>query len=329
MSRIKKGIGDVDATLYLIAVVSNPVRFEIRYQLFREFVERMEHTPGIQLVIVEHAFGERPFEVTEEGNPFHIQVRGDEDSELWLKESLINIGIRRLPRDWKYVAWVDADIEFVRPNWAQETIHALQHYKVIQPWSHSVDLTPKYDVVPNEWGNNVDKSFCAAWVDGDFTKVDPGYGLANSDLRAPRCHFGYAWAMRRELYEELGGLIDWLVTGSADYHMAIAFAGLPFPNDCSPGYVKRLEVFSNRCHQHVRKNIGYVPGLILHHWHGRKKQRGYMSRHEIIKASRFDPDVDLRFDWQGIPVLTGDNIILRDGLRKYFRSRNEDSIDLE
>lgn len=326
----------IQEPLYLIAVVSNPVRFKSRYRLFREFVQRMMRTPGIRLVIVEHAFGDRPFEVTDDQTgrllddhePIHIQVRGDQNHELWLKESLINLAVRRLPHNWKYIAWVDADVEFVRPNWVSETIHALQHYSVVQPWSHSIDLSPNYDVVANEWGNAVDKSFCAAWCDGDFIDVDPGYGLGGGDKRAARSHFGYAWAMRREAFDALGGLIDWLVTGSADYHMSLAFAGFPWPTDASAGYVRRLEQFSKLCELHIKQNIGYVPGLILHHWHGRKKQRGYISRHEIIHASKFDPDRDLRFDWQGIPVLTGHNLILRDGLRKYFRSRNEDSIDL-
>ena len=58
-----------------------------------------------------------------------------------------------------------------------------------------------------------------------------------------------------------------------------------------------------------------------------KKQRGYISRFDVIRDSNFDPDFDLRYDWQGIPVLTGENLVLRDGLRRYFRSRNEDSID--
>jgi hypothetical protein len=214
----------------------------------------------------------------------------------------------------------------------------------VQPWSHSIDLGPNGEIIENEWGNPVDKSFCSAWVDGDFKRVGKGegkgegYGKALAEgygegsgegqLRAPRSHYGYAWAMRREAFDAIGGLIDWLVTGSADYHMALSFAGLPYPSDGSPGYVRRLKVFSDACGRHIRQNIGYVPGTIMHGWHGRKKQRGYISRFDVIRQSKFDPDFDLRYDWQGIPVLTGGNIVLRDGLRRYFRSRNEDSIDI-
>jgi hypothetical protein len=320
-------VRDPDETLYVIAVISNPVRFDARDRLFEEFVERTERMPNVQLVIVEHAFGNRPFKMTQPNNRFHVQIRGDENHELWLKESLINIGVRYLPQNWKYMAWVDADIQFIRPDWAKETIHALQHYAVVQPWSHSLDLSPTQEIVENEWGNAVDKSFCAAWVDGDFKPSTEGYG--EGSLRAPRSHYGYAWAIRREAYNAIGGLIDWLVTGSADYHMALAFAGLPFTAEGTPGYMRNLNVFADRCNRNIKKNIGYVPGTILHSWHGRKKQRGYISRFDVIKNSEFDPDIDLVRDWQGLPVLTGDNLILRDGLRKYFRSRNEDSIDTQ
>lgn len=49
----------VDRTLYVIAVCSNPVRYASRYRLFEEFRGRMEATPGVRLVVVEQAFGDR------------------------------------------------------------------------------------------------------------------------------------------------------------------------------------------------------------------------------------------------------------------------------
>ena len=79
---------------------------------------------------------------------------------------------------------------------------------------------------------------------------------------------------------------------------------------------------------HVRQDIGCVPGTILHGFHGSKKNRVYLSRKDILVESKFDPDRDLTYDWQGIPSLKGDNRLLRDGLRRLMVIRNEDSIDL-
>src|SRR5271166_3744723 len=84
--------------LHVIAVISNPARFHSRYRLFRDFEASMKKTPGIHLVTVELAYGDRAFEVTQAGNPDHVQLRASD--ELWAKENMVNIGVSRLPSDW-------------------------------------------------------------------------------------------------------------------------------------------------------------------------------------------------------------------------------------
>jgi hypothetical protein len=91
---------------------------------------------GVILYTVELAYGERPFEITDAANPCHIQVRGEQ--EFWHKENLMNIGLSRLPDSAKYVAWIDADISFVRADWAIETVHQLQHYDIVQLFTHAL-----------------------------------------------------------------------------------------------------------------------------------------------------------------------------------------------
>jgi hypothetical protein len=315
--------------LHVIAVVNNPERWKSRIALYRQF-ERHMHASGVHLITVEHAFGERPFEVTSSGNPDHVQVRGGRPQEIWLKEALMNLGVRqnltrRFP-EWRYVAFIDADIEFLRKDWAEETVHELQHVSVLQPWSHSVDLGPNCEVITNENGRDVDRSFCAAVLAGD-AHVPTDKGPYPADRRQ---HCGYAVAMRRETYDGLGGLMDWVITGAADWYMAYAFAEitLPLEGRFSEGYRRRLLEFAERSKRVVKRNIGVVPGTIAHSWHGSKKKRGYVSRQDVLARSNFDPDIDLALDSQGLPFLATDNYELRDGLRQYFKSRNEDSIDV-
>jgi hypothetical protein len=315
--------------LHVIAVVNNPERWKSRIALYKKFEAHMVQS-GVHLILVEHAFGERPFKVTSPDNPDHVQVRGGRPQEIWLKEALINLGVRqnltrRFP-DWKYMAFVDADIEFLRKDWAAETVHELQHVQVCQPWSHSIDLGPEDQVITNEWGKDIDRSFCAAYVAGDaYVPGDGSYYPKDQ-----RQHYGYAWAMRREAYDGIGGLMDWVVTGAADYHMAFAFADMYVQIDhaVSSGYIRRLAEFATRCKRFVKADIGVVNGTIAHGWHGSKENRGYLSRRDVIVSSKFDPDVDLSWDAQGLPFLATDNYQLRDGLRKYFKGRNEDSIDM-
>jgi hypothetical protein len=97
--------------LYVVTCISNPVRYHSSYALYQGFRKRVNDAGAI-LYTVEMAFGDRPFKITDAENPHHIQVRSF--FELWHKENMLNIGIRRLPIDWEYVAWIDADVQFTR-----------------------------------------------------------------------------------------------------------------------------------------------------------------------------------------------------------------------
>jgi hypothetical protein len=327
--------------LHVVLVYSNPRRFQSRIRLLNETIESMRES-GVRVTLVEHAFGERPFQFERNCPELravnHVQVRGGANQELWIKEALIKCGVRSLPHDWKYLAWIDADCKFVRPDWAIEAVHMLQHYRVGQPWSHSIDLGPNGEVMRNEWGNDADRSFCAAWMAGDVEVYGEDYGkppsramLQNPNKKDFRQHYGYAWCMRREAWDGIGGLPDWMVTGSADFHSALGFAGKLAKSEAytSPGATRRLREFASRCHEHIRQDIGVVPGTLLHGFHGNKKLRYYLTRKEVLTESHFDPDVDLTWDSQGIPSLAGDNRLLRDGLRRMLMIRNEDDIRID
>ena len=104
--------------LYAITTVYNPAGYESRFRLYREFAKRIEKS-GVALYTVELATGDQDFAVTDAEDPRHIRLRSPHT--LWYKENLINIAIARLPRDWEYVAWLDADIQFLRPDWVTQT----------------------------------------------------------------------------------------------------------------------------------------------------------------------------------------------------------------
>ena len=128
-----------DATLHLVGVYSNPFRWRARRQNFNDFARHMLHTPNVKLYRVELAYGERPFEVTEPGDPLQIQLRTD--CEMFHKENLINIGVQRFEPGWKYGAYSDGDFHFTRHDWALEAIHMLQHHEFVQLFSNYADLT--------------------------------------------------------------------------------------------------------------------------------------------------------------------------------------------
>lgn len=327
--------------LHVVAVFNNPRRWKSRERLLRKFIPHMLDS-GVTLHLADHAFGERDH-VFAEGDPLmrhvhHLRLRGGADHELWIKEALQKAVIRRFAEGVRYVALIDADVFYQDPNWATETLHMLQHHRVGQTHSHSIDLDVQGRPLVNEWGNVLDRSFCQAWVDGDVAVVRDDYGVGQPlslallerrerSLVTTGQHYGFAWAFRMETFSRIGGLPDWLVTGSADYHSALAFAGIRQESDAylSPACARRLAEFSDRCDEHVRQDIGVVPGILHHGFHGTKPKRNYLTRKYILAESQYDPDRDLTYDWQGIPSLAGDNRILRDGLRRLNAARNEDS----
>jgi hypothetical protein len=323
-NRVPQSVAGQPDKLHVIAVISNPVRYVSRYELYKKFVEHCATQPLVELHTVELAFGRRPFEITDASNPNHIQLRTYE--EIWHKENMINLAVQRLPADWKYVAWIDADVEFQRKDWAAETMQQLQHYMVVQMFQQAIDLGPYGEAFAMHQG------FAWSYVSGKpkpERRKPGGYSY-------PHWHPGYAWAMRREAWDALGGLYDVSILGSGDHLMAWAMIGQGMdwlPTTMSDGYRKSLDDWQTRCDRLLNRDIGYVNGTLVHFFHGKKRDRKYQDRWKILSDAQFDPFVDIKRDWQGLYSLDMDGSArmnkLRDDLRGYFRARNEDSVDME
>lgn len=337
----------VSSKLHVITAITNPNRFYARYKLFHAF-EKMVEDAGAVLTTVELAVRDRHFEVTDSANPDHVQLRSPD--LLWHKENLVNIGVRqclwRYP-EAEYFAWIDADVQFVRPDWVNETLHQLQIYKVVQMWSHSIDLGPDLQPIAS----------CASLISSyirDRQILQPihaGRGNANSAVgRGPGIfrdemadayggkpkatgllHSGYAWAARRSALADLGGLGDIAILGSGDRHMAYALLGevkRSFPKNLSQSYYDYWLEWQDRAEEFIQRKVGIVPGTLLHYWHGSKAHRRYQDRWHILAQNKFDWMKDLKKDPQGVWQLTSRNWRLRDDLLNYFFVRNEDSQDL-
>jgi hypothetical protein len=304
----------LDPPLHVLTAITNPCRFKSRYNLFADFAKRVQDA-GAVLHVAEAAFGERPHEIPWT-NGTTLQLRTSD--EIWHKENLLNLLVQRLPADWKYCAWVDADVLFARPDWVGETIHQLQHYGVVQMFSQAFDLGP------DETPFGTYPGFAASYHLGgcDAAKLNNAW------------HPGYAWAWRRDALEAAGGFIDTAILGAADRHMAYALIGqgrASVNEALNANYIAAVLRWEERA-KALRHNIGYVPGAVMHHWHGRKAARGYADRWKILIETQFDPINDLRRDAQGLYRLHDDGSdrmrTLRDDVRAYFRSRNEDGIEL-
>jgi hypothetical protein len=292
--------------LYVIAIISNPARYDKRYKLFNEFCERMEKECYVKLVTVELQQGLRPFATS-------AMIKLRTDHEIWYKENLINIAVRHLPHDWKYMAWIDTDLEFQNKNWARETIEQLQTYKVVQIFSHCIDLGVKDETL------QVHTGIFYAYCNGEKYITPSKYGNY--------FHVGYAYAITKAGYNGIGGLLEFAVLGSADNHMALAMLGIvdeSLNKKLHSNYKMMCKIFQDRCEKNIKRNVGYVHGTIMHHFHGNKVDRKYQDRWLILVNNQFDPLVDIYKDHQGLWQLDDGKYKLRDDIIRYFRERNED-----
>lgn len=290
-----------DDVLHVILVVSNPCLYKRRYQLARECLARLQGTPYIQVYLVELAYGDQSFALTDPKNPRHLQLRTE--TPLWHKENMINVGVRRLlPSNWKAFAWVDADLQFANPMWGRHTLERLHAANVVQLFD-SITYLDAYNKPE---------------------RTEPGYIRVLRETGAVGGHCGFAWAIRRDAYEQVGGLFEYSLLGGGDAVMANAFAfrgkRTIFPGN-STEYTTAIQDYGKKC---ASLRVNFVPGIIYHYFHGTLKNRQYGGREQVLVRHQFDPAFVTK-DAAGvlIPAPGCPPKFLEDVMR-HFRMRNED-----
>jgi len=318
----------IEDKLHVIIVVSNPCLYARRYILAREFMKRIElEETNIILYVVEFAYGKQKFLITDDKNKRHMQIRTE--IPIWHKENMINVGVQTLlPSNWRAFAWIDADIEFESTTWASDALKVLNGCKdIIQLFSHCVDMDK------NKKAMTIFSSFGYQYCKGKK------YGEKGLEYWHP----GYAWACTRKAYEKMQGLFEYGILGSSDNIMALCLIGKGVKGlDCksTDGYKEIVIDFQNRV---KTLRLGYIPGIIRHHFHGSKKNRKYTERWQILVKHLYDPmehiiHKEIIIDGKNIDGKNIDGIKkckilvpsekcpveLISDIYKYFEERNED-----
>jgi hypothetical protein len=307
--------------LYVVTAFYNPYQARSRSRHYRAFKKHMEDS-GVKLMTVEIAFGDRPFEVTDPHDHWNVQLRTN--VEMWHKERALNIGIDRIreivPKA-KYVAWIDADTTFVRSDWAHEAVQKLQHHPVIQLYGETINLNPDGHIL-----FTASSCFRAFFWAGQ--KVQDGCFYED---RSKGGHPGLAWAATTEALDHLGGLMDFCISGSGDSHMANALMGEwdrgdhvnAFLTGFSTAFTDKIKAWGLKAAD-FHGNVGFVPGVIAHHWHGKPDGRGYPARWDILKYYQFDPDKDICLDSQGLYQYRGNKPKMDAAIKRSMLLRDED-----
>lgn len=229
---------------------------------------------------------------------------------LWHKESIINEVVSRIPEKYDVIAFIDPDLEFTNKSWATATNNMLtgSGIKILQPYSTAV------------WTNS----------EGKIIRKLPSSCLEQHKGSHP----GFAWAAQRSLWIEGPGLFDYCLAGSGDIFLASGCLRCHPSQFASENIMDVLGGPASSV-QHLWKAwekefwgwlgnsvIGYVPGDVIHEWHGDEINRTYIARRTFTK--------DLRTEH----LIRNDNGLLQwtgnapkemvDNIKNYFITRQED-----
>lgn len=316
----------------VVACLFDPGHSPRRVANFRRFLAGIRSN-GVRCIAVELAYGSNPFRVDD--HPDVIRLRSH--SVLWHKERLLNIGIRRLLEEGvRKIAWLDGDIAFEEANWPLEVVRRLDDAKLCQVFDtvaiHAHPHGPPM-VAPSavRYFRETGEIF-----DQHPRKVA---NLARGLLKGGQSGFG--WAARAEVLKR-SLLFEHAVVGGGDKLMLAA--SLADPRDGRIGKLSRSRIPCRACgHRNgsaafsedferwaagwseaVTGSVNHARLRIRDMYHGRRSDRGYATRHDILYRHGFDPRRDLIPNESGALEWRPGREELQHAVEGYFLSRRED-----
>ena len=249
-----------------------------RLDAFRKWYASIKH---LNHYIVECVVGDAKPELPNEPG---IHVIRTQDL-LWHKEAVLNKIVRDLPKQYKYVFWVDADILFTNQNWLNEAVEQLQTNSVVQLFEYCVHLfqgqdEPSFDIekvrstasIPERRNPQLWKSFGSNYAQNRIE--------ANSENYDVHGHVGFAWGARRAVLDMVP-LYDKALVGGADHIVAHAVVG-QIPCSCITNSftadIDAVNAWSKEFYEVTKGRLSYVKGDVYHLWHGDTNKREYLKR---------------------------------------------------
>jgi hypothetical protein len=327
--RIGDGVaGNVGSELWGVSTFFNPADYANKRSHFIAFANRVRRQ-GLKLLAMEVAFGGKAPSLPEGVADAHILIRAD--TVLWQKERLLNMALELLPGTCGQIAWLDGDIMFARADWVAAARSALRQHPVIQLFETAWFLPPPASIAPvsaqaAEWVSDAHRhcmlGVAKAFHDGEFEPILKGW-------RQP----GLAWAATRDFLENVG-FYDKLILGGGDTATVMALLGMheheyilgTFENWWSPALYRDVMHWASHVNRLIAGNVGYIPGIVYHMWHGNRANRSYGGRQLILRENDFDPSTDISKGPNGCWTWVTDKPRLHESVARYFDERKEDLV---
>ena len=298
-----------------ITTFFNPAKYQSLLKNYAIFAANLEKQ-NVNLLTIELSF-DGTYQIPEHKNVHRLKS----NSIMWQKERLINYGLSVLPDNCDYFAWLDCDLLFSDPNWVEIAIDKFKKSDILQlfkrvfymPRGHTTWSGEKEIMLQGViWQNIIHKNWLQRRKDKDLPFSAPGF----------------AWAAKRSIFEDIGGIYDRNIIGSGDTFLVDCLLDSweihGYSQKFTPGMKRDM---SEWCAKFKSQDIDYdyLPIEIYHLWHGTLKNRRYMDRHDIILENNFDPNVD---------IILNDNVFewnshkdsMHEAIKQYFFDRKEDEL---
>jgi hypothetical protein len=223
------------------------------------------------------------------------------------------------------VAWIDCDLIFERPDWAEAANEQLGEFSTVQLFSEVVDLDRDCVRLTADCRNAPASGQGAVSLVRE-QRADIAALLGEVAQARSKC-VGFAWAGRRQLLDE-HGLYDAMVIGGGVRTLIAAMYGqqdtLQQVYRLNPARHRHYVRWARPYHQAVGGRVGFIAGRLFHLWHGEGKNRKYSERHRWFSEFDFDPDADLVVGANGAWAWARPRPDLEQFFSQYFSNRAED-----
>lgn len=242
------------------------------------FIDKYCKNNNIKIYLIEGLYrGIKPLEVPKKYDIVHIKITIRD--ALYIKENLINIAIRNIPYEWKYLAWIDYNIQFTNNNWINDTIEMLDTNDVIHLYENVVHFNK------NNIATHITKSLFNIYNnDNNITEYN--------ELKYS---YNYAWACSKKAYDIMDGLIEYNITGNAEKEMAYTFIGKLneiINHDLNEEYKNKLLSFQERCYNSIKVNN--IKGTILNYYNNNNlNYKKLIEGYNILIDNEYSPINDI------------------------------------
>ena len=295
-----------------VACYFNPLNYLSKYLNFLLFYDKIQTHPGVKIIFVESYTRKCKLRINKNvGDVMSFK----NESFFWKKENLLNIGITKLMKEYKYVGWLDSDIIFQDDNWIQKIKNELRTHDIVQV----------ANTINKEKSNG--KTICVKSMTSYYK-----HGIVDIKNTLNRIgEPGYGYVYNKDILNIKTPLYDKCICGGGDYLNLLGYTR-------SDDFIDKIKnnqerIFGSNKNMQINyiewynennktKTIGCADNTILVKYHGTQVNRKYYTRDIIPDKLGFIPEKDTSYSKSGELLLNRADISC--AIRKYFESRNED-----